>query len=41
MIGGKTVAVGERVQGMKVVRITREAATLTENGENLVLTLRE
>ena len=39
LISGKTVFVGERVQGMKVVGITRETATVEANGKNLLLRL--
>ena len=41
LISGKTVFVGERVQGMKVVGITKETATVAGNGKNLVLKLPE
>ena len=41
LISGKSVFVGERVQGMKVVSITKDSATLTANGKNTVLTLPE
>jgi len=41
LISGKTLFVGERVQGMKVVSITKDTATVTGNGKNLVLTLPE
>lgn len=41
LISGKTLFVGERVQGMKVVSITKDTATVSGNGKNLVLTLPE
>lgn len=41
IISGKSVFVGERVQGIKVVNITKDTVTLANNGKNLVLTLPE
>jgi len=41
LISGKSLFVGERVQGMKVVNITKDTATVSGNGKNLVLTLPE
>jgi hypothetical protein len=41
VISGKSVFVGERVQGIKVVNITKDTVTLANNGKNLVLTLPE
>lgn len=39
VINAKSVCVGEKVAGAKVVAITRESATLEWNGETKVLTL--
>jgi hypothetical protein len=41
LISGKTVFVGERVQGMKVTGITKDSATVADNRNVLVLKLPE
>ena len=39
LISGKTVAVGDKVEGAQVVKIGREEVTLQRAGETIVLTL--